>query len=86
MKLLQVGRGKIVAGLAFIIAILALWAALAGVVNESIYGALDASTPEQDFVSIPLAFILLAASLYFLKNQGYKIFIIILGLTGYFLS
>jgi hypothetical protein len=76
------------------ISVLALFAALKGLLYVNVYedvrlaGTINkfllTGSLAQDIVSLPLGLILALLSLYFLKNLGEKIFITILGLTGYF--
>jgi hypothetical protein len=87
-------RSRIVAVMTLVMAILALYASLAGVLDKSIYEqivetgtisrTLQVGSIAQDIVSIPLAIILAVLSIIFIKRPHVKSFIAILGLAWYF--
>jgi len=91
---MNIRMSRYTAIMAFIISFLALFAALKGLLNQSLYeevrlaGAMTkflvTGSLAQDFISVPLGLILALLSLVFLKRPGLKIFIAILGLTGFF--
>ncbi|MDF2839775.1 MAG: hypothetical protein K0Q99_546 [Clostridia bacterium] len=91
---MQKRRSQITALMTFVLSMLALYAALTGVLDKSLYEeivavgtisrALQVGSIAQDIVSIPLAITLALLSLKFLKKPGYKSFITILGLAWYF--
>lgn len=77
-----------------ILSLLAVYASLAGVLNNHLYidvlkaGTISAllvsGSLAQDMISIPLGLLLVLLSLVFLKRPAMKTFIIILGNTSYF--
>lgn len=91
---MNIYRSRITAVMTLVLSILALIASLEGILNKRIYeDVLKAGTITktlllgsiaQDIISIPLGLILVILSVLFLKRQGYKTFIAILGLTGNF--
>jgi len=93
-NVLNITRSRITAIMTLILSVLALFASLGGIFIESIYNdVLSAGTitkflligsMAQDIISIPLALLLALLSVLFLKHPGYKAFITIIGLTGYF--
>lgn len=88
------GRSRLTAFLMLLISVLALYVSLAGILKESIYkDVLSAGTitefmlagsVAQDIISVPLALLLILLSVWFLFRPGYKIFISMIGLAGYF--
>jgi len=93
-NMINIQKSRLTAIMTLILSLLALYASLAGVLDKSLYtevfltGSLSKSlisgSLAQDTISIPLSLILVFLSLLFLKHPGYKTFIAILGLTGYF--
>lgn len=91
---LNINKSRITAIMTLILSVLAMFASLAGIFIESIYkDVLSAGTitklllvgsVAQDIISILLALLLALLSVLFLKRPGYKTFITIIGLTGYF--
>ncbi len=91
---MNIRRGRLTAAMTLVVSLLGLAAAFAGVWNENLYKEvylagtisefLIAGSIAQDLVSIPLGLLLAVLSVAFLKRPGYKTFIAILGLTGYF--
>lgn len=87
-------RSRLTAIMALFVALLSLYAAIAGMVDKSIYeDVLETNLlPEtgllapfsQDVISIPAGIILAILVMVFLKNGNYKVFISIIGLTSYF--
>ena len=87
-------KSRHAAGMTLILSLLALYAALSGVLNKSLYTEvflagtiskfLITGSLAQDIISVPLGILLAVLSLVFLKRPGYKSFIAILGLAGYF--
>lgn len=79
--------------LILLISILSLYSALRAVSSEKLYQVvyeagtitefLIAGSLAQDILIIPAALILLLLSVYFLKSQNFKVFITMLGITGY---
>jgi hypothetical protein len=77
-----------------ILSVLATFAALAGLLNRSIYDdalatgvhpeALMAGTISQDIISVLAGVILAILSIVFIRRSGNKLFIVMLGLTGHF--
>lgn len=91
---LNINRSRITAIMTLILSVLTLLASLAGIFFESIYKDvlsvgtitefLFVGSVAQDIISVPLALLLALLSVLFLKRPGYKTFITIIGLTGYF--
>ena len=91
---LNINRSRITAIMTLILSVLALFASLAGIFFESIYNDvlsvgtitefLLVGSVAQDIISVSLALLLTLLSVLFLKRSGYKTFITIIGLTGYF--
>jgi hypothetical protein len=91
---LHASRSRLTAFLSLAVSILALWAAIAGVSIDRLYGDLldiGSISPfllsgslAQDIISIPIAVILAMLSMAFLKSPGVKVFVSMLGLAGYF--
>jgi len=82
-------KGRLTAILILGLSLLALGAALTGLLHPSIYWqafpeSLLPGTFAQDLVSVPAALILAMMAFQFLKRQRYKAFIIMLGLSAYF--
>ena len=79
--------------LIILMSLLSFYAALRAVINENLYRVvyeagtitefLIAGSLAQDILIIPAALILLLLSVYFLKIPNYKVFITMLGITGY---
>lgn len=92
-NMINIQKSRLTAIMTLILSLLALYASLAGVLDKNLYTdvflagsllkSLISGSLAQDTISIPLSLIL-AVSLIFLKHPGYKTFIAILGLTGYF--
>lgn len=93
-NMINIQKSRLTAIMTLILSFLALYASLAGVLDKNLYtdvfltGSLSKSlisgSLAQDTISIPLSLILAVLSLVFLKHPGYKTFIAIPGLTGYF--
>lgn len=82
-------KGKLTAILMLILSLLALEAALTGLIHPQVYWeafaeSLLPGTFSQDVISVPAAITLAFMSAQFLKRQRYKSFIIMLGLSAYF--
>lgn len=93
-NIINIQKSRLTAIMTLILSFLALYASLAGVLDKNLYtdvffaGSLSktliSGSLAQDTISIPLSLLLVFLSLLFLKYPGYKTFIAILGLTGYF--
>jgi len=87
-------QSRIVAILSLLIAGLSIWATLEGIADEELYnqvywsGSLSKrliyGSRAQDFVSLPVALILLVCSILHLSKKDYISLIILTGLAGYF--
>jgi hypothetical protein len=92
--MLNISKSRLTTVMTLILSLLALYASLAGELDKNLYkdlflaGSISkflmAGSLAQDMISIPLSLILAILSVVFLKAQGYKTFIAIMGLTGYF--
>ena len=93
-NMINIQKSRLTAIMTLILSLLALYASLTGVLDKNLYtdvffaGSLSrtliSGSLAQDTISIPLSLLLAVLSLLFLKYPGYKTFIAILGLTGYF--
>ncbi|TGE30955.1 hypothetical protein [Desulfosporosinus sp. Sb-LF] len=93
-ELLNINRSRMTACMTLVLSFLVLYASLAGILDKSIYedvlstGTITkfllAGSVSQDIIFIPLALLLTFLSLLYLKRNGIKTFITILGLTGNF--
>jgi hypothetical protein len=91
---LVVGRGKLAAAMALLMSVLIIFACLEGIFKESIYNDvlaagsitkfLLAGSRAQDIIFIPQALVLAFLCIHFLRSQGYKLLIAIMGLCGNF--
>lgn len=91
---MNIQKGRQTAAMTLVVSLLALFAALSGLLNKNIYAdVLKAGTISeflvsgslaQDIIAVPLGLLLAGLSLAFLKSPGYKTFISILGVTGFF--
>ena len=90
----NINRSRMTAGMTLVLSFLVLYACLAGILDKSIYedvlstGTITkfllAGSVSQDMIFIPLALLLALFSILYLKRNGIKTFITILGLTGNF--
>jgi len=93
--MIKITKSRITALMTLLLSAFALFAALKGLFNQSVYndaistGAflkeLIIGTFSQDLISVPAAATLAILSIIYLIKKGEKTFIAILGLTGYFL-
>ena len=93
--MIKITKSRITALMTLLLSAFALFAALKGLLNQSVYndaistGAflkeLIIGTFSQDLISVPAAVTLAILSIIYLIKKGEKTFIAILGLTGYFL-
>ena len=93
--MIKITKSRITALMTLLLSAFALFAALKGLLNQSVYndaistGAflkeLKIGTFSQDLISVPAAVTLAILSIIYLIKKGEKTFIAILGLTGYFL-
>lgn len=93
--MIKIERSRLTTVMTLLISIFALFAALKGLLDKSLYnnaistGAFSKEfiigTFSQDLISVPAAAILGILSIIYLVKRGEKTFIAILGLTGYFL-
>ena len=91
---LHASRSRLAAFLSLAVSILALLAAITGLSIDRLYGdlldigsispLLLSGSLAQDIISIPTAVILAMLSMALLKSPGVKVFVSMLGLTGYF--
>lgn len=91
---MDVQNGKRTAGMMLILSVLALFASLKGVFDQTLYdevylaGTIPKSliwgSQAQDIISIPFSVLLAVFTLLFLKNGSMKNYILMLGLTWYF--
>jgi len=92
--LLDTARSRITAAMTLALSVMAVIAALTGLLNRNIYdGALAtgvhseelmAGTISQDIISVMAGVILAILSILFLRRSGNKLFIVMLGLTGHY--
>jgi len=91
---MNIARSRISAIMTLVLAVLALYASLAGVLDKSLYKeAVDVGTISQvllvgsvaqDLVTIPIAVVLVFVSIIFLRKPGHKLLISMMGLAWYF--
>jgi len=91
---MNIRKSRQTAIMTLIVSLLALFAGLSGLLNKNLYTEvflagtiskfLVSGSIAQDIISVPLGLLLAVLSLLFLKQPGYKTFIAILGLAGYF--
>jgi hypothetical protein len=94
-SLVEPKQSRLAAGMALLIALLALYASLRGLLDKQLYGqaisagvfakSLLAATRLQDQLAVPIAGLLLILSVRYLIYQGVKTFIALLGLVSNFL-
>jgi hypothetical protein len=95
LPLIESRQSRLTAGMAFLVALLALYASLRGLLDEQLYlqaisagvfaKTLLAATRLQDQLAIPFAGLLLILSVKYLLSQEVKTFIAMLGLVSNFL-
>jgi hypothetical protein len=93
--LVEFRQSRLTAGMAFLVAVLALYASLRGLLDQQLYlqatsagvfaKTLLAATHLQDQLAIPFAALLLILSVKYLLHQEVKTFIFMLGLVSNFL-
>lgn len=91
---MNIQKGRQTAVMTLVVSLLALFAAFSGLLNKNLYAEVFKSgiisefivigSLAQDYVMVPLGLLLAGLSLAFLKRPGIKVFISILGLTGFF--
>lgn len=92
--MVNIRKGRITSVMSLILSVLALYASTISLLDKGIYNsvlssgiytkALMPGTISQDIISVAAAVILAVLSIVFLKRPGYKIFIIMIGLLGFF--
>lgn len=94
-SIIKIKRSRIVALMTLLLSLLALYAALAGIFDKSLYedallaGSMNnflvVGSIAQDIITIPIGLVLCGISLIFIRNPNYKTFIALIGLTtGFF--
>ncbi|MHC1696160.1 MAG: hypothetical protein AB9835_13010 [Eubacteriales bacterium] len=92
--MIKITKNRLTALMTLILSALALFAALKGLLDKSVYNdaistgvfskELIIGTFSQDLISVPAAIILAILSIIYIINKSEKTFIAIMGLTGYF--
>lgn len=91
---LNINRSRMVAVLAIVMSVLAIFAALAGILDDGIYDQAIATgihsedlmpgTLSQDIVSVAAAALLILLAVAFLSSPSQRVFVVMLGLSGHF--